>query len=258
LVSGHRHVSHVRFDELGVILDTGERGPPELRWTYTLPSDTTLTGEPPWLIGGDKTLLVLTARNYGYTLQRLDPERGKPLWKEERLLSSQPLDPNCFALDSTAFYFVADNLLCAHALSDGKRLWERLLVGPAGRWQARRAGDFLITYPLDTPTERFQLRWLGASVEWQITRPFEEPARRGFPVVVSEAKTGQSVQRLNFAPAGAGLTARSGVGSPITLLPVIQHSRPPREAVAPVVLLTDQGMVVALEGRAWGLAGSKK
>jgi outer membrane protein assembly factor BamB/tetratricopeptide (TPR) repeat protein len=226
-------------------------------WLYECSGTTTPTGEPPWIIGDEKTPLVLTERNFGCTAQRLDPTNGKPLWADEPLLSPQPLDPACLALDSTAFYFVANHVLYAYALDDGKRLWERPLLGPPGRWQVRCVGDVLLTYPLDPPADRFQLRWLGASLEWQITRPFADPARRGFPVLLLEAKTGQLLQRLNFTPAGAGLTARVVASPAMALMPVLQRSRPPAEAVAPAVVLTDQGIAVALEGRAWGLRSVK-
>ncbi|HXG09303.1 MAG TPA: PQQ-binding-like beta-propeller repeat protein [Gemmataceae bacterium] len=244
LVSGPRHIDLLQGDGDQVV------------WRYEVPGDTTRTGEPPWVISDGKSLLVLVARNYGHAMQRLDPDTGKPLWPSERLLSIEPIDAGRIAVDDEAFYFVAGRVLCAHSLSNGERRWERPLQGPAGRWQVLRAGDFLLAYPVDVPADQFRFRWLGAAVELRITRPLDDPSRRSFPVMVCDARTGQVIQRLNFSPAGLGVIARAEFTANWAGMPTVSGER--QTDAVPVVLLTDEGAVVALEGRAWGLRGPKR
>lgn len=229
LLTDSRHVSRV------------EPTSSHIAWTHEVPGATTRTGETPWLLGDEKTALLLAARNYGYTLQRLHLDTGKPLWTEECLLSHAPIDPANIAQDEVAIYHVANRVLYAHRLSDGQRLWEQALPGPAGRWQVIRAGNSLLTYPLDGLSHAFQFRCRWVSLQWEVIRPPEDRPF-GFPVLICNPKTGQLIQRLNLSsPEGRMMICKSGL-----------------RAAVPTVQSTGGGIVVALEGRAWGFQGFKR
>jgi hypothetical protein len=221
-------------------------------WSYEVPGDSTRTGEPPGMIVHERSLLVLIPRNFGSTVQRLHPDTGKALWPEESFLSAERIDPDQVALDRTAFYYAAENVIYAHSLNDGKRLWELPLQGPAGPWQVVRAANSLLAYPAVSPTDRFGFRWLGTSLELQLTRPPHDPTRRGFPLLVCDPETGKLIQRLNLT-AGPVWTSRRSDSTEQSWLPKVEWRRGVEGGSTPVVALTPKGVVVALEQKAWGL-----
>jgi outer membrane protein assembly factor BamB len=141
-------------------------------WSRTLDRPTSLTGEPPQMLGREDILLLLVPRNLGSELQRLDPGTGQTRW--ETLISTEAVDLESTDFDDSAVYFVSRNHLQARSLADGKRLWKVPVEGPAGRWRTARARSAVLAYPLES-------------------RP-DKP----FPVVVCEPKSGEVIQRLNF------------------------------------------------------------
>src|SRR5262249_20834702 len=116
-------------------------------WTHQL-SWPSLTGEPPQLVSDGRTLLVVVPRNYGWELDRLDPRTGRSLWRHRRPHNVGPLHAPAIALDDTAVFFVAEDSLRAHALADGRLLWESALPEPAAVWRVVRAGNVLLVHPL--------------------------------------------------------------------------------------------------------------
>ena len=102
------------------------------------------------------------------------------------------LDEAGWAVDREAVYGVTDEGVAALALENGKVLWERPL--PGGRWQVRRAGEYLLAWPSGSRGLRFQFRWPFGSL--QCTGGPVDPVP--FPVLCLDARTGELVQRLNF------------------------------------------------------------
>src|SRR5262249_1682239 len=197
-------------------------------WRHELRHATSLTGELPQLLGDSGALaFLLIPRNYGTMLQRFDPRTGTALLNEERLLTTQSLAADQITFDTRALYFVANNVLHAHALGDGKTLWAMPLVGPSGRWRAQLAGPTLIVWPEAVHAMRavaqvggadipvcLPLRQTGMSappamrlaldsVEWvaadlSLRLPNAETERLTYPIAFVDPQTGQPVQRLNF------------------------------------------------------------
>jgi outer membrane protein assembly factor BamB len=154
-------------------------------WTYTLDRRPSLSGEPPQVLLHGESLLVLVPRSYGYELQCLDVQTGKPRWPQAPLVSTQRFELGRSATDGEVVYLVHDGSLHARSLADGKGLWERALPLAGTDWQARCRRGLLLAYPL-----RSQAGPLGTS------------ARHRASVVYYNARDGQPVQALNFAADG--------------------------------------------------------
>jgi hypothetical protein len=109
---------------------------------------------------------------------------GQPRPDWQRMLSTETINGSALTLDESALYFVSRNILQARSLTDGRRLWDLALVGPAGLWQTVRTRDWLITYPLQAEPDR------------------------GFSVVCCDPKDGQMLQRLSFPARGSPATVQ--------------------------------------------------
>jgi outer membrane protein assembly factor BamB len=234
----------------------------KLAWSHALSARSTLSGEPALLIGGGDALFVAIPRNYGYTLQRLDPRNGRPLWEDEAQLGSDRIDPDCFAVDVNGVYYTSRNVLTALSLDGGRTLWEEALPGPAGGWRLRRAGAALLAWPAEARRTKFHSRWLTASLELQATFPPEDRAGRGIPVLLldpaprREAPQDERVlQRLNFVPPVAQAQGRLGSDEELTAMPRLLIER--AAADGPAVRLTRDGLVVGWDDKTWALGADK-
>jgi outer membrane protein assembly factor BamB len=169
-------------------------------WRYDAQPKGTLTGELPQLVTAGTTLFVLLQRNYGQSIQCLDAATGKPLWPEERLLTTKMLAADQLAQDDHAVYFVAGNVLHAQARADGKMLWRLALKGTERPWRVARVATFVVAYPLNTDL----LSSLSLPlVQWSMPYPplrllLSSAERSTFPVALVDPSTGQLMQRLNF------------------------------------------------------------
>jgi outer membrane protein assembly factor BamB len=216
-----------------------EIGRPRMRGT------TTLSGEAPAVFGGPNALVLVVPRNYGPTLQRLDPITGAGLWDDERPLGTDSVPVGAVALDQDAVYLAAGSLLCARALGDGHALWTVPLPGPGRDWRTLVTHDYLVVYPADAGACEVRLEGLFGSFCLAGTFPVHERTTAGVPVLVCDPKTGQLVQRLNLRAAGPeGSFDRTGVGG---LLPEVTVRSLPL-----TVQVSREGIVAALAGRAWG------
>jgi outer membrane protein assembly factor BamB len=195
-------------------------------WTYRPRLPTALTGEPPRLLGGPDPLFLCLPRNYGYDLERLDPQTGASVWPEAARLTAEPIELGAQAADERAVYFVSGNVLHARSLADGRRLWQRPLSAAARRWRLVRRGSCLVVYPREMAGPS-RWRWLPLG-EHTVALPLRLPLGQVFPVLLHDAASGRLVQRLNFE----------------TTLP---------DAAA---LVFRQAIVVADGNVAWGLGGS--
>jgi outer membrane protein assembly factor BamB len=187
-------------------------------WTYELGRTASLTGEPPQLLTNRKSLFILIPRNFGSSLQCLDPRTGSPRWDEERLLTTDAVAADQVSCDQTGLYFVAGNVLYAHGLKDGKPLWEHPLIGPIGRWRTVATPDSVLAYPLDRRKPRVGFGSIFESVEWTTVD-------HSLHVDVCDLKSGQLEQRLNVASNGQTWGDQ------------------------PVVLLTGQKLIVSAGGK---------
>ncbi len=197
-------------------------------WAYSPAArgSTTLTGEPPRLLGGADTLLLLVARNYGYQLERLDPATGRPLWKPRARIIREALDAGQVGVGAKAVFYVSRGVLTARSLADGKLLWSQPLDGPAGAWRAVCSPRAVLAIPV-----RRSLRpsWYWVPLgDVPLALPIRLPAGRGLAVLVHDPETGRLVQRLNFP-------------SPVS---------------AAGVQVLPHRLVVEVAGRAWGLTDS--
>jgi outer membrane protein assembly factor BamB/tetratricopeptide (TPR) repeat protein len=214
-------VEHVRR----VVLLDAATGKEVWSWKPRLP--TTLTGEPPCLFGNDKGLFLLTPRNLGYDLERLDPKTGGQLWPEGLRLLDRPVDAQGVAHDGAAVYVACGETLLARSLVDGKLLWKQKLSEWAPAWQVHRAGDWLVIWP----RQRDWLRWTWLPAgEFAVAVPLRARLGWPFPVLIHRAADGKLAQRLQFET-----TVPEGT----------------------VQLFSDR-LVVSVPGSVWGLEGSKR
>jgi hypothetical protein len=233
-------------------------------WTHTLTGASTLSGEAPQVFGRGETLLLVTARNIGYRLQRLDRATGKPSWSRSPLLLTAALDVSLWALDREAVYHVQDQVLIARSLTAGQVLWEqRLGEGSSAAWQVRRGEGWALAYPaVDTApasagasaARRFRFRSPAGSLQWDYG-PLLAPGG-AFPVLCCDPKTGRPVQRLNIRPQPQARTARQvrstqgGRGRSLAL----RTSPLLASEAGPVVRFSPLRAVVAVGGDVWGLS----
>jgi hypothetical protein len=171
--------------------------------------------------------------NLGYQLERLDPATGKHLWPAARRLSKMAWTTAAF--DATAVYYAVGQELQARSLSDGKRLWVRLLPSPAGCWQVLCTSTFVAAYPVPSLARIWNAGCrlpvvlpLGFSqVALPMPASFVDGKNSGFCVLLFDHQDGRLLQRLNFATAWPWATVQSFA----------------------------QRLVVAGDGRGWGLVG---
>ncbi len=230
-------------------------------WTYVLPGNSTLSGEPPLVFGDADGLFVVVPRNAGYTLQRLDPTTGQALWSDEVTMALDRLDPWCFAFDGAGVYYTSRNVVTALD-RDGKPLWEQPLPSPHGPWRLRRTAEVLLVWPAESPRTKFHSRWLSAALEYQATFPPQDRPGGAIPVLLlapaaaGEKSQGDRVmQRLNFAPPVPRAQGRLAAGEELTAVPRALAER--AAADGPVVVETASGLVVGWEGRTWALRRDK-
>jgi outer membrane protein assembly factor BamB len=225
-----------------VALFDGEKS--KFLWKHVNDDATTLTGAAPQLVVDRENVVLLTANNLGYTLQRLDRRTGKPLWEKPPLLEAKtPLDAAGWSLDKTAVYFVQDQALTARALADGKIMWRQALPDANGSWRTRRIGDAVLAYPADTGARQFQFRWLGFSVQWEMDHSREVGVGRGLPVICCDANSGRVVQRLNLRAGPPRVRTRLGFLSRVAALS--------QRDASPQVLLTRTDLLIAIDSTVW-------
>jgi outer membrane protein assembly factor BamB/tetratricopeptide (TPR) repeat protein len=176
-------------------------------WTYdSAPSSgsTLSSGEPPRLFGQGEVLVALLARNFGYQLERLDPQTGAPLWTKGARITREA--PGRLAFDDAALYYVSRRILVARALTTGRVLWSRALSGPSGEWNITVSNGFVLA--IATPALK----------------------GKGLRLTICAASDGALVEVVDFP----GVKPEGGVQ-------VFRH-----------------GLVVAVDGQAWGLASAAR
>jgi outer membrane protein assembly factor BamB len=228
----------------------------KVTWSHALSAWSTLSGEPALLVGGSDGLFVAVPRNYGYALQRLDPQTGRALWEDEAQLGPDRVDYGCFALDRNGVYYSSRNVVTALSLDDGRTLWEQALPGPAGSWRLRRMGAALLAWPAEAWRTKFHSRWLVSSLELAVTFPPEDRAGRGIPVLLLDPRPDapqdeRVLERLNLVPPLPGARGRLAPDEELTAVPTLLRER--AAADGPLLRLTRAGLVVGWDGKAWAL-----
>jgi len=101
---------------------------------------------PPRLFGDSERLLVL---HHGQNLIRLDVATGNKLWADWRLLGTEDLSerPEAIALGDDRVFVASGSNLSAYAMSDGTRLWKKLLSGPSDAWDLALTERSVAAYP---------------------------------------------------------------------------------------------------------------
>jgi outer membrane protein assembly factor BamB len=225
-------------------------------WKCAAPWTTILTGQAPRLFGSAKTLLVAWSTNLGLQVQQLDWETGQPRWSV--LLPADAALPETapFFLDDAAFYFFRGDTLHARSLVQGKLLWSKPLVGPAGGWHLGCCQDSLIAWTMAPKTQRFQFRWLGGSLQWDVGLSGARGA--GWrPVVCLDPQTGALVERLNFAAADRVTPPQVRFRGSLAVLPRLEFASTTDDR-GQYLRMTRTGAVVVAGREIWGLAAAKK
>jgi outer membrane protein assembly factor BamB len=205
-------------------------------WRYDVPHRGTMTGELPQVLGDARTVYVLIHRNYGMGLQRLDAATGRPIWSEERLLSTAMLSADCISYDDRAVYYAVGNVLHAHSLADGRNFWQHALAGPSDTWRIRRVGDVMLAWPvriaMSIPLGDNSIESTSAALF--PNPPVAQATPPTLPLAVIDIQTGQLLQRLNFPPSFTPTTAR----------------KMPYYGSGLNFLLSDGGLIVGVPGKA--------
>jgi outer membrane protein assembly factor BamB len=246
LVSGPRQV---------VLLDpaTGSR-----RWTFQLTGSTTLSGEPPRIVGNAAALLVVIPSNVGYFLQRVNLLTGKGSWPRPQLLRLDHAGTSGWALDDTAVYYARGAFLCARSLDTGDLLWERSLPGPAQDWRVFRLRDQLLVFPAAPAAPGFLFRWLFGSLQWTMSVPSGARGRHDLPVLCCDPQSGRLVQRLNFRPPPTPALVRVRTTEEANVLPTLLGTRERALPLCPTVSYCQGRLIVALPGVVWAVTGENQ
>jgi cellulose synthase operon protein C len=214
-------------------------------WRHPIERPPSLSGEPPQLLGSGDTLLMLVSRNYGYELERRDPDTGARQWPKSVLVSRDRLDLPRAALDENAVFLPFPHTLRALSLADGKSLWELPLSERPGRWRAVVTQRCLLAYPLEAETELelpTALRQaLGLHPAALLPTQASMPLHAGLPMLVAlhhQARAPSRFSMLLCDPKDGRLIQRfncqgHGPHAVVTILP--------------------KGAAVTLKGDAWGL-----
>ena len=236
------HTAAVVLDARTVALIDGTTG--KTVWKHTNADMTTATGEAPQLVVDRENIVLVTANNLGYTLQRLDRATGKPLWDKPPLLSLAPASVTTgWSLDNEALYCTQDQALTARSLADGKILWRRVLPEANGVWQTWRLGDAVLAYPTAIGGQQFQFRWQGFSVQWDMDHSREVGVGPGLPVMCCDALSGRLRQRLNLCAGAPRVRTRIGF--------VSRLAGSSRLDAAPQVVRTRSDLLIAIDSRVW-------
>jgi outer membrane protein assembly factor BamB len=217
-----------------------------------LTAPTTLSGRPPFLVGGPGALLLVVDRNFGPTLRRLDPNTGKALWPEERLLGADPVAEDGVALDGEAVYGASGDALSAHALANGELLWRFSLPGGRHPWRLLLARSDVIAWPADVGLRR--LRYGGCAGGFGLTVDFaaRECRALGVPLLFIDRRTGRLVQCLHLHAPSPGLVVEGPSPGERPWLPQLRLEEP-----ALAVQVSAHGVVATFPGRAWGRSATE-
>jgi hypothetical protein len=154
--------------------------------------------------------------------------------------------PSGWAMDADAFYLVENNQLTARSLADGKRLWRREIE--PGEWRLLARGGTVLAWRGLFKEGSFQFRWLGGMVQWDLRMSLED-LRRGCPLLIHDAETGEQITRVDL-PADRTRLKRTAGGAALALMPQLRQQQRPTEDGARVQI-TPQGVILQSGDRLW-------
>jgi hypothetical protein len=192
-------------------------------------------------------------RNFGPTLQRLDPLTGKALWPDERLLGTETVPAGGVAFDREAVYCASGGVLSAHALADGEELWRVRLPAGGRAWQVLPTRNALVVYPAAAGARDLLCRSCFASLTLAAAFPLHERMTVGVPVLCCDPQTGRLIERLNLPGAGPEVAVRVGFRAGEPLLPQLRLGEPPVR-----LQVSRRGIVAATVGTVAGRASTAR
>jgi outer membrane protein assembly factor BamB len=116
-------------------------------WRFIPSEPTTLTGEPPQLMGNKDGLLALVPRNLGTELVRVDDSTGRAMWSVPCHELHDGFDVRAASFDDYGVYYPYRGHVTARSMIDGLTLWKKPLPPIPGPWQVDRYGDTLVVWP---------------------------------------------------------------------------------------------------------------
>jgi outer membrane protein assembly factor BamB len=247
LVLATGHICQIPDPERVQLVDP-EQG--KVLWTYTLPGETTRSGEPPVVIEAQDAVMVVEPWNIGYRLQKLDRATGKPLWSRSPLFPLDRLDESGWLTSSDTLYYASGGQLSAWAIADGKRLWQRPLPGEGG-WRLTWSGKSLLAWMDRSTAIRFRYRSLVGSLQWRVG-PL--PGASAWSVSCLDGSTGAPIRRVTLEPEWLPRErdekpAGSGRGVRPSVFPLFGVDRDETGSPGPVVVHDRRGLVVAIGNR---------
>jgi hypothetical protein len=217
----------------------------KIRWTYTVPGVTTLSGKPPKVALVDDALLVLFETNIGYQLERLERASGKPCWTLPILLHEPVSNPRHWTGGDGSLFLVEGGVLTARSLANGKVLWQTPLEPSDREWRVERLKNGLLAFPASPSARHFAFRWLTGRVEWSVVPDAAEAIGRGFPLVCLDL-AGRIQQRFDLA--GGAPSLRTSLSAGPSVVPRIAAWRGVASETTPVQMAA-RGVVVAVGSR---------
>jgi outer membrane protein assembly factor BamB len=211
------------------------------RWHFDLTEPSSLAGEMPDYFAQGNWLYVLSHRNYGTTVQAVDLRSGSPRWPQDRFLARKLLTAKQVCVNDQAICHIAENVLHAHSLADGKPLWTIPLADLVAYWRVELMGPSAIVWPANLrasrPAQAPPLLAMGKAGPELKVAAVGESVLSSLPVGVCNLRTGRLIQRLNLSPA------------PAQELPE-PYGKPRAVQTSITLLLSSRGLVLATQGRA--------
>jgi outer membrane protein assembly factor BamB len=175
-------------------------------WNYSPSWPTSWTGEPLQVACNGKAFLVLIPRNYGFELDRLDPQTGKSVWEQPWLLSRDAVDARTISMNDGCLYYVGDGVLSCRSLADGKRLWQKPLPGKSRRWQTLQQANAVIAFPAEGRQPPWL--WLPLGNTLLAVPNVHDVLNRELTVSCHHTRDGRLLRRLDFSAAATRLNVQ--------------------------------------------------
>lgn len=219
-------------------------------WKIAAPFPHASSGEPPQFLERDNTVLMQTACNFGFFLDRIDPRTGNKLWSESVFLGPRPLALATGDMDEQAFYCAGALGIEARGLNDGRLLWRSPpeLSGPMG--EARRLGPVLVSYPKSAPGQAWGFSWLGLNMQAR-KQQMRPPSTNPYVALhVLDPKTGQHLQSLNVKRDPEPAVRFELARETFHILPQVQQ-QPDSPQSSVISSAVGQSLVVAQSNGVW-------
>jgi outer membrane protein assembly factor BamB len=183
-------------------------------WEQTLAYWPSLTGAGPQLRRDGSDFLVLVERNFGYELERRSALTGQRLFGPVFVGCDRP-DLNAAAITDAGYCLLFRSEARLYSRDEERVLWKLPLPGGgAVPWRARRTKSSLLIHPAEAvPGANIPAQFEKAAAELSaiptldrlhtgLALAYYALARRTFPVLVIDPKTGRVLQELSLPALG--------------------------------------------------------